>query len=362
VTLPKHTIAIISLTQGEGYGAETVLEQLLRSWPNHFSKLIVLAPHGSRILSVSRSCELNHVALEVKRDALLLNARAVYCACKELKHVDLVHAWSARAFEFAAIWSMMRGIPCGGTLHDHPRASFHGRCRRFIMKCAANRLDALVAVSHAVSAAISANRYHVPVQIIHNGLLDCTFPKSLSTKVRVGFLGMYAAWKGKEIIADWIEELLPPDEVEWYLYGRPCPQADGKLYRLAQQHPEHVKLRGACTANKIYSEIDVLVHASTSFDPFPTVLIEAARAGIPSIASQLGGATEIVVDCETGFLFDPSSPMAGLAAVKRLVADKQLRLSMGAAARRRFEEHLQASAMARGYQRFWMLLLEKDKK
>src|SRR2546422_2908287 len=40
--------------------------------------------------------------------------------------------------------------------------------------------------------------------------------------------------------------------------------------------------------------------------PFPTVLLEAAAAGVPVVASALGGAGEIVVQGETGLLFDRS--------------------------------------------------------
>src|SRR2546422_11606114 len=87
--------------------------------------------------------------------------------------------------------------------------------------------------------------------------------------------------------------------------------------------------------------------------PFPTVLLEAAAAGVPVVASALGGAGEIVVQGETGLLFDPATPEVGLAHLRRLVADPGARARLGAAARARFERLFRAERMAEGYATFW---------
>ena len=102
-----------------------------------------------------------------------------------------------------------------------------------------------------------------------------------------------------------------------------------------------------------FSHIDILAHASHGFDSLPTVLIEAARAGIPCIACRNGGAGEIVIDGETGFLFPPTNPELGLKKLTELITDSRLRERQAAAARDRFLSAFSVRRMVREYAAFW---------
>lgn len=55
--------------------------------------------------------------------------------------------------------------------------------------------------------------------------------------------------------------------------------------------------------NLIYSAMDVLVVPSV-FEPFGLVILEAMNHKIPVIASKIGGANEIIIENETGLLFE----------------------------------------------------------
>jgi glycosyltransferase involved in cell wall biosynthesis len=70
-------------------------------------------------------------------------------------------------------------------------------------------------------------------------------------------------------------------------------------------------------------------------EPFGLVAVEAMRAGRPVIASAAGGLPDIVVDGETGLLTPPRDAAALAAALRRLIADGELRQAMGEAGRRR---------------------------
>lgn len=70
-------------------------------------------------------------------------------------------------------------------------------------------------------------------------------------------------------------------------------------------------------------------------ESFGIVALEAAAAGKPAIASDTGGLRDVVVDGETGFLFDVGD-IDGLAdAMRRLIGDEDMRARMGEAAKRR---------------------------
>ncbi len=68
---------------------------------------------------------------------------------------------------------------------------------------------------------------------------------------------------------------------------------------------------------------------------FGIAYLEAAQAGIPSIAGKSGGAVEAVLDGTTGLLVDPNSVDEIATAVKRLLEHEGLRTSLGKQAKQR---------------------------
>jgi phosphatidyl-myo-inositol dimannoside synthase len=68
---------------------------------------------------------------------------------------------------------------------------------------------------------------------------------------------------------------------------------------------------------------------------FGIVFLEAARAGIPSIAGQSGGAPEAVLHERTGLLVNPMNDKQVAQAVERLLGDTDLRERLGREAKRR---------------------------
>jgi glycosyltransferase involved in cell wall biosynthesis len=64
-------------------------------------------------------------------------------------------------------------------------------------------------------------------------------------------------------------------------------------------------------------------------------LIEAALAGVPTVATDVGGVSEVVLADKTGLLVPPADPPALAGAVRRLLADRDLAADLSAAARMR---------------------------
>jgi glycosyltransferase involved in cell wall biosynthesis len=96
----------------------------------------------------------------------------------------------------------------------------------------------------------------------------------------------------------------------------------------------------------VLAAADAVLHP-TAHDAFPSALLEAMAAGLPAVATAVGGIPEIVRDGETGVLV-PAPARAGdvAAALERLLGDAGLRAAMGAAGRRRFEERFSADRWA----------------
>jgi glycosyltransferase involved in cell wall biosynthesis len=76
-------------------------------------------------------------------------------------------------------------------------------------------------------------------------------------------------------------------------------------------------------------DLDVLVHASTSPEPFGQVVLEGMAAGLPVVAAVPGGPAEIIVDGVDGLLTASGSVESLAAALARLAADPALRGELG---------------------------------
>ena len=87
---------------------------------------------------------------------------------------------------------------------------------------------------------------------------------------------------------------------------------------------------------RILARAQVFVLSSRS-EGFPRSVLEAMRAGLPVVASDVGGVGEAVANEVNGLLVPSGDPKVLSAALGRLFADVTLRRRMGAAARGTFE-------------------------
>jgi glycosyltransferase involved in cell wall biosynthesis len=97
--------------------------------------------------------------------------------------------------------------------------------------------------------------------------------------------------------------------------------------------------------------VRVVLHTSTSAEPFGRVIVEGMLARRPVVASRAGGVSEIVTHGETGFLVSPGDPAALAAAVHRLLADPARAEQVASAGRADAEARFTVSAMVEGMKR-----------
>jgi glycosyltransferase involved in cell wall biosynthesis len=99
-------------------------------------------------------------------------------------------------------------------------------------------------------------------------------------------------------------------------------------------------------AREQLADFDLLV-APSRREALSLTLIEAAAAGVPVVASRIGGVPEVVLDGETGILVPPEDAVSLAAAIDSLITDPALRVRLGQAARRCYEDHFVSPTHAR---------------
>lgn len=117
---------------------------------------------------------------------------------------------------------------------------------------------------------------------------------------------------------------------------------------------EQVRFLGKRTdVSELMSAADAYL-MSSAWEGLPLVLIEAAAASLPIVATDVGGNSEILTDGLNGYLVDADDPDALARAMARMEAlPTDLRLQMGAAGLERVREEFEIGAVAQRWLEFY---------
>lgn len=85
----------------------------------------------------------------------------------------------------------------------------------------------------------------------------------------------------------------------------------------------------------------------SNWEGLPRSILEAMRSGLPVIASDVGGVKECVLDGHTGLVVPAGQDEPLLAALRRLIPDRELQQRMGVQGRAHYEANFTFLAMAR---------------
>jgi glycosyltransferase involved in cell wall biosynthesis len=100
--------------------------------------------------------------------------------------------------------------------------------------------------------------------------------------------------------------------------------------------------------DQLIGAADVVVLPSFT-EGLPNVALEASAAGVPVVATAVGGTPEVVTDRETGFLVPSGDPTSLVAKIGELLGNPGLRARMCAAGRERMKALFTFEAQAAAY-------------
>ena len=298
---------------------------------------------------------------DIMRDLLQLKVIFQLLWVLEEKQIDLIHANSLAAGLIGGIAAKLYGVP----IVMHKRyATAYGVLDRLCEKL----LDRVILVSEATRWAFAP---HSKQTLIYNGVeLSALRPplspprwrggKTLRTDLNldpdallIGIVTRITPEKGIHLLIEATAKLKASPYIQLLVVGGPYFPKDAEYIDSLKVQAEKLGIADRVIftgfledIQAILSLLDVVLLASTIPEACPRTIIEAMAAGVPVIATPLGGSKELVTP-ETGILVPAEDADAFAAAITQLAEDNERRKRMGKACRLRAEQLFCATQNAR---------------
>ena len=344
-------------------GGEIALVRLLPELSKHVDVTVILGEEGP----LAERLHDNGVAVELmpldprlrdlRKDTLrptAVDLRAFgslpgyvlkLCARIRALEADIVHTNSLKAAFYGAAAGRLAGVPVVWHVRDRIAADYLPPPAVRVVRLASRFLPtAVIANSRETMSTVPLRRDR---RVIYNAIV----PDSVEAPAGrhhcrpfatvVGMIGRLTPWKGQDVFLDAFAQAFRGRDVRARLIGSAMFGEDAYADSLRQRAQKlgiegQVEFRGF--RENIWVELqhlDVLVHCSVQPEPFGQVVLEGLAAGVPVVAAAAGGPAEIVTDGVDGLLTTPGSSDELADALRRLVAEPDLRERLGAAGRLR---------------------------
>lgn len=223
-------------------------------------------------------------------------------------------------------------LPMDGLDGNH-ELSGHVETRLQHFKALLTQVDLLIAPSSSLRERfIRFGASPEKIRLVRNGYQTSLFDghrRTTSTRLRFGYIGTLLLSKGVHVLAEAFNGI-QEDEIELKIYGDFVP------YHFFESYPDYLKglitnprvrLMGGFRhdeISRILEEIDVVVVPSIWYENLPLTIQEAFLAGIPVVASNVGGMADLVQDGVNGLLFQVGDPHDLRRVIRRLIDHREL--------------------------------------
>jgi glycosyltransferase involved in cell wall biosynthesis len=271
---------------------------------------------------------------------------------RELKP-DLVHAHTSKAGVIGRFAARIAGVPSVFTAHTWSFAegtSWKWKlagipCERLAARFGA----AIINVSEANRGLAARNGIasRTRLLMIHNGIRDVS-ARATPDIAEVPVIAMVARCVPQKDQAVLLRALAGIDAP-----ARAIFVGDGETRAALEADAGRLNLRGRVEFLGERRDVAQILSGAHIFalpsrwEGFPLSILEAMRAGLPVVASNVGGVAEAVLDSRTGFLVRPGDEVNFRARLRELIESPTLRRRMGAAGRKRYETEFTLESMLR---------------
>ena len=344
-------IAFIITRSGDLGGAQVHLRDLSSALKQLGHEPIVLAGENGVLADElrERGVEFRSLQWMTRPIRPLWDLRAVNEMRGVLRQLqpDVVSVHCTKAGVLGRVAGRSLGIPTVFTAHGwyftEGRAPLQRTFYRWIEKAAAPLADRIVTVCEWDRDLAVRSRVAKPAEMvtIHNAMPDVEAAlraEPQASPPRLLMVARFAQQKDHLTLFRALSELM---DLDWRL----DLVGDGKLRPPMEEEARLLGLGPRVSFLKFRRDVPRLLAGAQVFllisnwEGFPRSVLEGMRAGLPVVASRVGGVAEAVVDGHTGYIV-PRHDVAGLRdRVRALIVDPERRRRMGAAGRARYEEY-----------------------
>jgi glycosyltransferase involved in cell wall biosynthesis len=347
-------------------GAEIALARMLPALAEHVDVRVILGEDGPLVERLQQAgVEVEILALpaaarDTRKDTVTARGVGLAAGVETARYVaslrrrlralrpDILHTNSLKSALYGGVAGRAAGVPVLWHVRDRIASDYlPGAAVRLVRSAAAVLPTAVVTPSEVTMATLPARRPSIRAVVADSvdPPPDAGARSPDPHPLRVGIVGRLAEWKGQHVVLEAFAAAFPAGETELWLIGDAMFGEAAYVDRLRRQIASldltgRVELRGF--RGDVWAELaqlDVLVHASISPEPFGQVVLEGMAAGLPVIAAVPGGPAEIMVDGVDGLLTPSGSVDALAAALTRLAGDPALRDRLGRNARTAAERY-----------------------
>ena len=360
--MPKMRIFYL-ITRSEPGGAQSHVLELLRGFKDRYELLLGTGETGF-LLDAAQELNIPTIYFpSLRRNISVINDYKAYheilSALKETKP-DLVHCHSSKAGVLGRLAAHRLGINCVFTAHGWAFAEGTSWMRKLVAiipeRLLAHWTNRIITVSD--TDRLLALRYHVgtPEKLvtIHNGISDTAPVDRLQTGNIPVTLIMVARFAPPKNFGQLLEAVAGINqEFRLQLVG------DGPMLADMKQKADVLGLTDRVEFLGSRNDVDTLLSAAdiyiliSDWEGLPISIIEALRAGLPVVASNVGGIREMVCHEKNGLLVDRGSVDSIASSLRTLIIDKHLRLSMGKNGRLTYETRFSATRMLNSMQNMY---------
>jgi len=273
---------------------------------------------------------------------------------------DLVSCHTAKAGLVGRVAALLEGVPAVFTAHGWQFAEGIPAWQKLAVLGVETVLARLTRRIITVSGYDRdlALHYHLgspsKIVLVHNGMpwLDRPLRGGGSATVRLIMVARFQAQKDHATLFDALGRL---EDLPWSLELI----GDGPDLSRWQEWVAHRNWSGRVRFSGQVLDVPRRLEASDIFvlashwEGFPRSILEAMRAGLPVVVSDVGGVREAVHEGLTGFVVPPRDAEALADRLSRLLADATLRRTLGEAGRNRYEAEFTFDAMLTKTHRVW---------
>lgn len=343
-TLPNRPRIAYLITNSETGGAQTHVADLLRAMRGQ-ADVTLLAGGDGPLFDLARELGIPSVQLVTMDNALsplkaVMALRELMAALRQAAP-DILHTHSAKASALGRIAGRLLGIPVIYTVHGFAfkpaapwKQRFVGRIAEWLL---APFTSHVICVSEAEgtmarSLPIGADR----VTVIPNGIADSAARADAARPVQcvMTVMRLAAPKRADTLIHAFAAARLP--DCELVIAGDGPQRSD--LEQLAHLlAPGRVRFAGSVgNVPDLLAGAHIFVLAS-DHEGFPISILEAMRAGLPVIATDLPGIREQLGGGQCGVLVNGNDPLPFTKALDALASDASQRVTLAKAARARWE-------------------------